>query len=58
MKIDHVDGMTIESDYTLAIRLYHNTAKVHFNQHTEKGGRFGRRIVFGGHLIPGLGTFF
>ena len=51
-KIDHVDGMTIEeSDHMLATRLYQNTAKVHFNQHTEKDGRFGRRIVYGGHII-------
>ena len=34
-----------------ATRLYQNTAKVHFNQHTEKDGRFGRRIVYGGHVI-------
>ena len=35
----------------IATRLYQNTAKVHFNQHTEKDGRFGRRIVYGGHII-------
>lgn len=34
-----------------ATRLWHNTAKVHFNQHVEKDGRFGRRIVYGGHVI-------
>lgn len=51
-KIDHVDAMTIEeSDHMTATRLYQNTAKVHFNQHTEKQGRFGRRIVYGGHII-------
>ena len=51
-KIDHVDGMTIEeSDHMLATRLYQNTAKVHFNQHTESAGRFRRRIVYGGHVI-------
>ena len=51
-KIDHVDAMTIEeSDHMIATRLYQNTAKVHFNQHTEKDGRFGRRIVYGGHVI-------
>ena len=51
-KIDHVDAMTIEeSDHMTATRLYQNTAKVHFNQHTEKEGRFGRRIVYGGHII-------
>ncbi len=51
-KIDHVDAMTIEeSDHMSAARLYQNTAKVHFNQHAEKDGRFGRRIVYGGHVI-------
>ncbi|NQU59371.1 MAG: MaoC family dehydratase [Rhodospirillales bacterium] len=51
-KIDHVDGMTLEeSDHMIATRLYQNTAKVHFNQHTQKEGRFARRIVYGGHII-------
>jgi 2-methylfumaryl-CoA hydratase len=51
-RIDHVDGVTIEeSDHMLATRLYQNTARVHFNQHAEKDGRFGRRIVYGGHVI-------
>jgi 2-methylfumaryl-CoA hydratase len=51
-KIDHVEGMTIEeSCHMSATRLYQNTARVHFNQHTEKSGRFGRRLVYGGHVI-------
>jgi len=51
-KIDHVDAMTVEeSDHMTATRLYQNTAKVHFNQHTEKDGRFSKRIVYGGHVI-------
>ena len=51
-RIDHVDGMTIEeAEHMLATRLYQNTAKVHFNQHVEREGRFGKRIVYGGHLI-------
>lgn len=51
-KIDHVDGMTIEeAEHMMATRLYQNTAKVHFNQHTEQAGRFGRRIIYGGHII-------
>ncbi|MDZ4738191.1 MAG: MaoC family dehydratase [Rhodospirillaceae bacterium] len=51
-RIDHVDGMTIEeSCHMLATRLYQNNARVHFNQHVEAGGRFGRRIVYGGHII-------
>jgi 2-methylfumaryl-CoA hydratase len=35
----------------LATRLYQNTAKVHFNQFTEGQGRFGRRLIYGGHVI-------
>ncbi len=51
-KIDHVDGMTIEeAEHMLATRLYQNTARVHFNQHAEKNGRFGRRIIYGGHIM-------
>jgi 2-methylfumaryl-CoA hydratase len=51
-RIDHVDGMTIEeAEHQLATRLYQNTAKVHFNAHTERQGRFGKRIIYGGHVI-------
>ncbi len=51
-KIDHVDGMTVEeSDHMLATRLYQNTAKVHFNQFEQEKGRFGRRLIYGGHVI-------
>jgi 2-methylfumaryl-CoA hydratase len=51
-KIDHIDGMTIEeAEHQLATRLYQNTAKVHFNQQEQGQGRFGRRLVYGGHII-------
>ncbi len=51
-RIDHVDGMTVEeAEHQLATRLYQNTAKVHFNQHSESQGRFGRRLIYGGHVI-------
>ncbi len=51
-KIDHVDGMTVEeAEHMIATRLFQNTAKVHFNQLTEGKGRFGRRIIYGGHVI-------
>ena len=51
-RIDHVDGMTIEeAEHMLATKLHQNTAKVHFNQHIEREGRFGKRIVYGGHVI-------
>ncbi|MBZ5699455.1 MAG: MaoC family dehydratase [Acidobacteriia bacterium] len=51
-RIDHMDGMTFEeAEHMMATRLYQNTARVHFNQHVEKQGRFGKRIVYGGHII-------
>ncbi len=51
-RIDHFDGVTVEeAEHQMATRLYHNTARVHFNQHSEKDGRFGRRLVYGGHVI-------
>ena len=51
-RIDHVDGMTIEeAEHQIATRLYQNTARVHFNQHVEGQGRFGRRLIYGGVVI-------
>jgi 2-methylfumaryl-CoA hydratase len=51
-RIDHVDGVTIEeAEHQLATRLYQNPARVHFNQFSERDGRFGRRLVYGGHII-------
>ncbi len=51
-KIDHVDGMTVEeSEHQIATRLYQNTAKVHFNLYNESRGRFGKRLIYGGHVI-------
>ncbi|HEX4533357.1 MAG TPA: MaoC family dehydratase [Rhizomicrobium sp.] len=51
-KIDHADGMTVEEpEHQLAARLYQNTARVHFNQFAESQGRFGKRLIYGGHVI-------
>jgi len=51
-RIDHVDGMTIEdAEHMLATRLYQNTAKVHFDAAGQKSSRFGKRLVYGGHVI-------
>lgn len=51
-KIDHVDGMTVEeAEHMLATRLYQNTARVHFNQYAQASDRFGRRLIYGGHVI-------
>lgn len=51
-KLDHADGVTVEdAEHMMATRLYQNTARVHFNAHAEREGRFGKRIVYGGHVI-------
>jgi 2-methylfumaryl-CoA hydratase len=51
-KIDHVDGITVEeAEHQIATRLYQNTARIHFNQFAESNGRFGRRLIYGGHAI-------
>lgn len=51
-RIDHVDGVTVEeAEHMMATRLFHNTARVHFNAFAARQGRFGRRLVYGGHVI-------
>ena len=51
-RIDHLDGMTIEdAEHQMATRLYQNNARVHFNLHAAQTGRFGKRVVYGGHII-------
>jgi len=51
-RLDHVDGVTVEeAEHMMATRLWQNTARVHFDQHAASGGRFGRRLVYGGHII-------
>lgn len=51
-KIDHVDGVTVEeAEHQMATRLYQNTARIHFNHFVESKGRFGRRLIYGGHVI-------
>ncbi len=51
-RIDHANGHTIEeSEHMMAARLWQNTAKVHFDQHAASQARFGRRLVYGGHVI-------
>jgi len=50
--IDHVDGVTIEeAEHQIATRLYQNTARIHFDQFSAAQSRFGRRLVYGGHVI-------
>jgi 2-methylfumaryl-CoA hydratase len=64
-RLDHPDAMTIEdADHMQATRLYHNSAQVHFDQQAMSSSRFGKRLVYGGHVISiamalsqnGLGT--
>jgi 2-methylfumaryl-CoA hydratase len=51
-KIDHMDGFTVEeAEHQIGTRLYQNTARVHFNQYAAGKDRFGRRLIYGGHVI-------
>jgi 2-methylfumaryl-CoA hydratase len=51
-RIDHMDGVTVEdAEHMMATRLYQNTARIHFNHFIESKGRFGRRLIYGGHVI-------
>ena len=51
-RIDHVDGMTVEeAEHQIATRLFQNTAKVHFDAYATKDTRFGKRLIYGGHVI-------
>jgi 2-methylfumaryl-CoA hydratase len=51
-KIDHIDGVTVEeAEHQLATRLYQNTARIHFDQFAAAQSRFGRRLIYGGHVI-------
>ncbi|APV51334.1 hypothetical protein BWI17_17565 [Betaproteobacteria bacterium GR16-43] len=50
--IDHPGGMTLEeAEHMLATRLYQNTARVHFDALQAKANAFGKRLVYGGHVI-------
>ncbi|HEY4997960.1 MAG TPA: MaoC family dehydratase [Usitatibacter sp.] len=50
--IDHPGGMTVEeADHMTATRLYQNTARIHFDAFLARGNPFGKRLVYGGHVI-------
>jgi 2-methylfumaryl-CoA hydratase len=50
--IDHPGAITVEeADHMLATRLYQNTARVHFDAFSAREGPFGKRLVYGGHVI-------
>ena len=51
-KIDHIDGVTVEeAEHMMATRLYQNTARIHFDHFSAANGRFGKRLIYGGHAI-------
>jgi 2-methylfumaryl-CoA hydratase len=51
-RIVHPQGITIEeAEHQMATRLYQNSARVHFNQLQQNSSRYGRRMVYGGHII-------
>ena len=51
-RIDHQDGVTIEeAEHAMATRLYHNSARIHFDRRLAEASRFGRRLIYGGHVL-------
>ena len=51
-RITHPQGMTLEeAEQQIVTRLYQNTARAHFNALEMSRSRFGRRIIYGGHII-------
>ena len=40
-----------EAEQQIITRLYHNTARAHFNAYALQGTRFGKRVIYGGHVI-------
>ena len=52
MKISHGDGTTLEeAEHMMATRLYQNNAAVHFDAHMQSQSRFGKRLIYGGHIM-------
>jgi len=50
--LDHSDGVTVEeAEHQLATRLFQNTARVHFDAELAKTNRFGKRLIYGGHVL-------
>jgi len=51
-RIEHPGGMTLEeSEHAIATRLYQNSARVHFDGRRMAQSRFGKRLVYGGHVM-------
>ena len=50
--LDHPGGATLEeAEHMLATRLYQNTARIHFDAFAAKSNQFGKRLIYGGHII-------
>ncbi len=51
-KIASDSGVTLEeAEHMMATRAYQNTAHVHFDALRQADSRFGRRLIYGGHMI-------
>ncbi len=51
-KIAHGGGVTLEdAEHMMATRAYQNTAEVHFDAQLQADSRFGKRLIYGGHII-------
>ena len=51
-RIHHIEGVAIEeAEQQIVTRLYQNTARAHFNAYALRDSRFGRRVIYGGHII-------
>ena len=51
-RIFHVEGVAIEeAEHQMSARLYQNTARAHFNAYSLKDSLFGKRVIYGGHVI-------
>ena len=51
-RIHHIEGVAVEeAEHQMAARLYQNIARAHFNAYALKDTRFGKRVIYGGHVI-------
>lgn len=51
-RLNHPAGMTVDdTDHTLATKLYQNNAKLHFDDLAMQDTAFGKRLMYGGHVI-------
>lgn len=51
-RLQHGGGTTLEeAEHMMATRLYQNTAQVHFDAHAQSQTKFGKRLIYGGHII-------